>query len=179
MSKYATFTVTADYSLDRSLIPEDSYLNALLNFSDEDENESIKCDNSDIIHAINYLVGDMLPIYDNDLKSILDYFGVYPYSSYDQIFDKEFLFRNNMYNPEFEDHPMNADLRYELIRIDEETFDKLIFSNNIEREDLLFKKERKRENIDLPSSDSSSSLEFSSSSEEESLDITSPKITKR
>ena len=138
MSEQATFSVRTEHSIDRSLIPEDSYLEGLLHHSGDDDGAT--CDNADIVKAIEYLQGDQLPVDDPELEAILDYFGVYPYSSYDQVFGRELHFRDNMYNPEFKEHPMNEDLRYNLVLVDEEVFNDLSIAVGCERNDLLFKK---------------------------------------
>ena len=76
----------------------------------------VECDESHVFTAIEYVNSQSnTPIFDEELIKILDYWGVY--RSYNDIYRDEKFIRDNLYNPDFNNHAMCTDSYYKLFNM--------------------------------------------------------------
>lgn len=103
-----------------SNIPKDSILHVKLR-----DNIKFKQGNSIVIlldceyagEIIDYIISPTLLINDIDLARELDYWGLYHMNNYSAIYGREKIFKDNLYNPSFENAKFNTDSYYNLITL--------------------------------------------------------------
>lgn len=100
------------FLIDESSIPVDSLLDVI--HKNEECNKHIVFD-SNIALVLDYVKNMWLTSYDHVIK-ILDYWGVF--QSYDAIYQGEKYMRDNMYKLNFNNHDMNIDIYYNLMRVE-------------------------------------------------------------
>jgi hypothetical protein len=107
---------TTVYDIETDLIPEDSLLRVI--YDRRQPGSDIVYTDDPNIAFVAYYLNDKPMISDPGSVAVLDYWGVY--ASYEVIWARELIMRENMYNPEYFTHPMNTDGYYGLTDI--ETF---------------------------------------------------------
>eukprot|EP01130_Rhizamoeba_saxonica_P018755 TRINITY_DN9503_c0_g1_i1.p1 TRINITY_DN9503_c0_g1~~TRINITY_DN9503_c0_g1_i1.p1 ORF type:complete len:703 (-),score=92.26 TRINITY_DN9503_c0_g1_i1:94-2058(-) len=86
--------------------------------------------------ALDYVTRmSQIPVED-DIAAVLDYYGVYDYTSYETVFAKEKYFRDNLYT--FTNHQMNKDPYYDLVKVDRRVFEMMRICVNVEAGDSDF-----------------------------------------
>lgn len=104
--------------------------------------DEISQDMFDIVY--DNLMYDKYPQNEDDFD-VLDYFLIEYKSKYEYIMYRENHIRASIYNPEFKDHQMNTDLYYDLIKLDEASWNKLrdnMMSHHNTDNNLLFKSDK-------------------------------------
>eukprot|EP01129_Flabellula_baltica_P010263 TRINITY_DN431_c0_g3_i2.p1 TRINITY_DN431_c0_g3~~TRINITY_DN431_c0_g3_i2.p1 ORF type:complete len:539 (+),score=82.00 TRINITY_DN431_c0_g3_i2:137-1753(+) len=105
-----------------ALIPEDSLLSIMARRNKSKSNGDtlyIETDDPSVNTVIDYLIDDHYPLPPSSLlRETLDYYGVYPYDHYDNIYAREKQMRDHLYDPEYVDHLMNQDSHFRLVPVE-------------------------------------------------------------
>lgn len=146
MEDIYTFIVEGkEYSLPKRLITKDTYLYTCINtsvgVSDLPKKDTFILDDKSVSKEmfevlIDYLLKGEFP--EEDDLDILDFFMIPYKDTYEYIIYKENQLRKYLYNKDYISHPMTTDKYYDLIKIDEKTWDSLQLGSNLENKDLLF-----------------------------------------
>jgi len=144
MSNVAFVAEDKEFDFPLDIIPKDSLLYALITTDNKVDREIInkklyiktEYDKNEFQIIYDYLVNGKIPKNDDD-ESVMDYFLIDKFHSYDWVISRENKMRKYMYLPEYAQHEMNTDNLYELITIDETEFNKLKVPDVIQK-DVLY-----------------------------------------
>ena len=134
------------YELPLDRIPKDCMLNLLrskittMNVPHRQDDKSMiielnETTRDEFEHVYNYLVHGVYP--SQSAMPVLDYMNIPLFDNYDVSIQQEVEMRKNMYLPEFQQHPMNTDPHFNLIKVDEQLWNELIIDRATDP-DLLF-----------------------------------------
>lgn len=130
------------FQLPRAKLPVDSYLLSLIQTSMQVERDQhvilISEDQEDIPDfeaVVRFLLEGTFPAWDQ--LATFGYLGLDPRQRYDLTLTLEEDMRSKMYQPEYQQHPMNTDPHYGLIELTEELWDRLVIQRPIDQ-NLLF-----------------------------------------